>query len=68
MKVKWKGRKVSENFAKDFLDDIKLKRIMAGIDKNKLSDARITEALLKEPELSKIKDKIIRSPRAEDLI
>lgn len=67
MKVKWKMKKVSENFAKNFLDDIKIERIKSGIDKKLISDARITESLLQDMGLQDIKRRLIKMPRKEDI-
>ena len=71
IKIQKRARKVSKSFAEQFLDEIKLKRVQSGIDKKFMSDARITEGLLKDSEISKemlkIKDRLIKMPNKENL-
>ncbi len=67
MKTKFRMRKISEKFAKEVLDEIKLKRIMAGLDKKFLSDARITEAMLEDPAFPGLKERLTKMPRKENL-
>jgi len=66
-RIRSRLRRISDSFAKGGLDDIKIQRIKAGIDKNMISDARLTEAMVKEPEFQRLKDKLIRMPRKEQL-
>jgi hypothetical protein len=64
--MKKKIVKVSENFEK-FLSDIKINRIKIGMDKKMMSSARITEALLHDPILPAVRERLIKMPNKEDL-
>jgi len=58
--------RVSENFKKE-LEDIKVNRIKAETDKDMISNSRLTEALRKDLDFPKIKERLIRMPRTEDI-
>lgn len=68
MRMRYKARKVYEDFAKD-LDAVKIERVKMGVDQgNKmLSDVRITRAMREHPSYKKMMDDVIRLPRRKDL-
>ena len=61
-----KQRRVSKEFA-DTLDRIKLERIKMGIDKRFISDTRLTQGMIKDPEFKRMSKRLMRLPRKEDL-
>lgn len=66
-RIKSRLRRISDKFAIKGLDEIKIQRIKEGIDRDKISDVRLTEAMVKEPEFQRLKDKLIKMPRKEEL-
>lgn len=59
-------RAISPRFA-DWLDSTKRERIINGTDKKLVSDARLTEAMAKDPDMDIIRRKLVRMPRKETL-
>jgi len=66
-KTNFKLRKISLSLANE-LDFIKAERIRRKVDNNMLSDARITDGMIKEPEFLQLKEKMILRKRKEDII
>lgn len=66
MRKRARNRWVSEDFARE-LDNIKLERIKTGVDKKIINDARITDSLIKDLDFEKIKRRLIKLPRKEDI-
>lgn len=66
IKVPDRIRRISKEFA-ETLDRIKLERVKLGKDKKLMSDARLTDGIIKDPEFDRIKFKLIRMPRKENL-
>lgn len=62
--VKTRPIKASEEFWNE-VRDIKLQRIKQGIDKDMMSSARITRGMIKQPEWTTLKSKLIKADRED---
>lgn len=58
-------RRIDEDFV-DEMDNIKTERIKKGIEKEMMSDRRITNAIVRCPEWKAMKGKIINAKPRED--
>lgn len=65
MRIPFKMRKIDLELAKE-LDDIKVARIRSGIDRDKISDARLTRAMRMDPLWPEIKQRVASQPRNPD--
>lgn len=60
MSSKGKVQRIDEDFDME-LEDIKIERIKRGIEKEMISNVRITNALVRHPSWKKIKEDIIQA-------
>ena len=68
MKFKARSAKIGEEFIKELREIKALRRI--DVDKDlprEISDARITDGLVKFPEWKLLKDKLVKEPRIENM-
>ena len=63
----FKNMKSSKSFWKE-VKEVKLGRIKNGVDKELISNERITDGIVRcDPEWKKIKEKLLKEPRKERL-
>lgn len=58
-------RRIDEDFIEE-LEDIKVERIKCGIERGMISDRRITNAIVRNPDWKKIKEEIIQAKKRGD--
>ena len=61
MGIKTTPRRISMSLA-DALDEVKKQRVIKGLDKKTISDARLTEGMVKSNDFKLIMDDLIRRP------
>lgn len=62
-----KMRRVGLSFA-SCLDNLKIERIKTGVDKKMISDTRLTDGMVSEPEFKVIMNRLANKKRREDLL